>query len=235
MALVYAKYVKMCDSNNESWMLSEGEFRRFWWRWKWKQRKLFRQQRQWKFCKDIFLQLGKSWWSVIKAVNQYWYCRFDRVLEWDSYQLKSHIHFKRRQVGSYNKVKDKLSYDEIIMHVDYIENYKSAHQDEIQSAHFEHTSFSIFNAWCYYWNRLNDGLENVPVITTSESSDHSHIAAFSCINMLVKHIQAKLKPEKLKVFIWSEGCASPFRSKFIFMLMTYFDKAVDIEWYYNES
>ena len=56
------------------------------------------------------------------------------------------------------------------------------------NAYFGHTCFSIFNACCYYQNGLSDGLENVPVTITSESSDHSRIAAFLYVNMLIKHI-----------------------------------------------
>ena len=53
--------------------------------------------------------------------------------------------------------------------------------------------------------------------------------------MLVKHIPLKFKPKTLKVFIWSDICASQLRSKFVFTLTTYFDKAIDVEWYYNKS
>ena len=67
------------------------------------------------------------------------------------------------------------------MHVDYSESYKNA-QDEIQSAYFGHTCFSLFTA-CYYYRSINSShLENVPITITSESSDHSRNAAFSCVN-----------------------------------------------------
>ena len=161
----------------------------------------------------------------------------DLIKSWNEtiINLKSCIHFKRRQVASYNKIKDGLSYGEIIMHVDCSESYKSAQQDEIQSAYFGHTCFSIFTACCYYRSGLSYGLENVPVEIASDSSDHSRIAALSCVNTLAKHIQAKLKPGKLKVFIWSYWCAPQFRSKFVFMILTYFDKVTDVEWHYNKS
>ena len=133
-------------------------------------------------------------------------------------------------------MKEDIDFGEIIMHVDYSESYKNAQQDEIQSAYFGHTCFSLFTACCYYRNKNSLLLENVPITITSESSDHSRIAAFSCINTIVKHMEEKLHPEKVKkVYIWSDGCASQFRSKFVFMLMTYFDQAHDIEWHYNES
>ena len=48
------------------------------------------------------------------------------------FSVKSLIHFKKKQIASYDKIKDELSYDEIIMHVYYNESYKNAQQYEIQ-------------------------------------------------------------------------------------------------------
>ena len=60
------------------------------------------------------------------------------------------------------------------------------HNKRKLKAYFGHTCFSIFNACYYYQNGLSDGLENVPVTITSESSDHS--PEFLYVNMLIKHI-----------------------------------------------
>ena len=130
-------------------------------------------------------------------------------------------------------MKDELSYGEILLHVDYSENYKNAQQDEIQSAYFGHTCFSLFTACCYY--KSDSALKNISTTITSESSDHSRIAAFSCVNAVIKHAQEQIKPVQIhKVIVWSDGCAAQFRSKFVFMLMTYFDSNIDLEWNYNE-
>ena len=43
------------------------------------------------------------------------------------------MHFKKKQIASYDKIKDELSYDEIIMYVYYNESYKNAQQEEIKS------------------------------------------------------------------------------------------------------
>ena len=101
---------------------------------------------------------------------------------------------------------------------------------------FGHTCFSLFTACCYYRSINSSHLENVPITITSESSDHSRNAAFSCVNMIIQYMQKKTHPENInKVFVWSDGCASQFRSKFVFSLMTYFDKTMDVEWHYNEA
>ena len=40
----------------------------------------------------------------------------------------------------------------------------------------------------------------------------------------------------LKNFIlWSDGCSSLFRSKYVIALMTHFDKSVQLKWHYNKA
>ena len=70
-----------------------------------------------------------------------------------------------RKVASYNKIKDELKF---WLNNDYSESCKNAQQNEIQSAYFGHTCFTIFTACCYYGSGLSDGLENVPVMMTRE-------------------------------------------------------------------
>ena len=35
--------------------------------------------------------------------------------------------------------------------------------------------------------------------------------------------------------MWSDGCASQFRSKFLFALLIHFEKGINLEWHYNEA
>ena len=88
--------------------------------------------------------------------------------------LKAHIHRKRVQADSLNSAKESLEEDEILMQVDYSESYKNAEQDEIQSAYFGHTCFSLFAACIYYWDKQE--LLKIPITVTTESSEHSRIA-----------------------------------------------------------
>ena len=37
-----------------------------------------------------------------------------------------------------------------------------------------------------------------------------------------------------KVILWSDGCSLQFQSKYMFALMTHFDKSVQLEWHYND-
>ena len=114
--------------------------------------------------------------------------------------LKKHIYVKRQQHACYNKLKE----DEVLLHVDYSENYSN-----IQSAYFGHDSFSIFTACCYL---LKDGdLINENITIISEASDHSRIAAFTCINKVFHFVREKHNlPPEVTLHIWSDGFAGQF-------------------------
>ena len=121
------------------------------------------------------------------------------------------------------------------IHVNYSEYYKDKEQDEIQSAYFRHNSFSIFMA-CYYTRWVDGTLLNEDFTVTSEATNHSRIAAFSSINLIKDSLQKKFHSQfnNYPVFyIWSDGCASRFRSRFVFALTTHFNPDYTIQWYYN--
>ena len=115
---------------------------------------------------------------------------------------------KRTQNSHYSRLKGNLKTNEFTIHVHYSENYKYKEQDEIQSAYFGHNSFSIFTACCY--TRGIDGiLLNENFTPTSEATDHSRIATFSCINLIIDSLQKKFPSQSnnyLVFYIWSNGC-----------------------------
>ena len=160
---------------------------------------------------------------------------FDQAIEkWNSTlsATKKHIHRKRKQVNSYNEQKTNLKPREVLIHVDYSESYGNAQQDEIQSAYFGQQSFSIFTSCSYY--RDQEELKKFPMAVISESNDHSRIAAFSCVTSIFKELKKLVGPID-RVIMWSDGCASQFRSKFVFALLTSFENEIDLEWHYNEA
>ena len=124
-----------------------------------------------------------------------------------------------------------------MIQVDYSEGYHNKDQDEIQSAYFGHETFSIFTACGYF--RPNDSakLEKVPLTIVSEANDHSRIASFTCVSKVIECIEERLPllTSLRRVYIWSDGCASQFRSRYVFSLLTHLHPSKDIEWNYNEA
>ena len=90
--------------------------------------------------------------------------------------LKKPIFVKREQNMFYNNVKDSFEENEVLVHVDYSENYSNKHQQEIQNARPAQNTFSIFTACCYF--RGDDGeVVSKNITITCNATDHSPIAA----------------------------------------------------------
>ena len=69
----------------------------------------------------------------------------------------------------------------------------------------------------------------------SESNDHSRIAAFNCIVTIVNELK-KMMGELRKVILWSDGCSSQFRSKFVICTTSSnFERNIALQWNYNEA
>ena len=115
-------------------------------------------------------------------------------------------------------MKKNLQENEVILHVDYSESYNNTQQEEIQSAYFGNSTFSIFTACGYILNNGRE-LSKRSVAVIGETSDHSRIAALTCIGMVLKEIEKKTKNEVKKLIVWSDGCPSQFTSRFVFQLI----------------
>ena len=87
-------------------------------------------------------------------------------------------------------MKENLQENEVILHVDYSESYNNTQQDEIQSAYFGNSTFSIFTACGYIFNNGRE-LSKRSVAVIGESSDHSRIAALICVDMVLKETENK--------------------------------------------
>ena len=145
--------------------------------------------------------------------------------------MKRHIHVKRIQHTAFNHVKANLKEkEEILIQVDYSENYTNKDQGQIQSAYFD---ISIFTACCYV--KIDGVIINENVTVTSEANDHSRSAAMSCWKKVLAHIRDKYRLEdSLILHLWSDGCSGQFRSRFIFFLLSRFELDHTIFWYYKE-
>ena len=148
--------------------------------------------------------------------------------------LKQHIFTKRQQFAEIRRITENLDEDELIIHLDYSENYKCQQQNEIQSACFGHKQFSLFTA-CTYYRSKEVSLEKLPITVTTEENDKSRIASISCVNKVISHSITKVHQEITKVYIVSDGCSAQFRSRYVFYLLTCIHQQLHIEWHYNEA
>ena len=91
--------------------------------------------------------------------------------------------------------------------------------------------FTILTAAVYHLDS-DRNLVKRPVAVVSESSDHSQIAALTCIDFVIKEVERHTNLNK--IIMWSDGCATQFRSRFVFKLLPNYRRDLQLEWNYNE-
>ena len=141
--------------------------------------------------------------------------------------LKEYIHYNRRQLKDTRRITDSLPMEEILIRIDYSENYKSKHQKEIQSAYFGNKFGAyfgnLFTACTYYQNG------KLPITITTEESDKSRVTPLLCVSKGVTNSLEKLNQQIKTVYIASDGCALQFRSRYIFSLLMHIHPDITIE------
>ena len=72
-------------------------------------------------------------------------------------------------------MKATLAPDDPLTHVDFSESYKNQHQNEIQSAYFGNTTFSLFTACACFRDSTNDHASHHWTAIVTESSEHDRV------------------------------------------------------------
>ena len=107
-------------------------------------------------------------------------------------RLKEHIFTKRQQQSKISYLKANIKVNEVLIHLDYSENYESQDQNEIQNAYFGRTSFSLFTACSYYRCRKTNEIKTMPATITLEVSDKSRMASITCVKNVIDLFYRKL-------------------------------------------
>ena len=116
-----------------------------------------------------------------------------------------------------------------MIYLDDSENYKSKHQNKIESAYFGSKSFNLFTTCTYYQN------SKLPITITTEESGKLRVTSLSCVNKVITYSLEKLNRQIKTVYIVSDGWASQFRSRYVFRLHTHIYPDIAIDWHYKEA
>ena len=127
----------------------------------------------------------------------------------------------RTQHQCYKTAKENIKADEVVVHVDFSENYDNKQQHATQSAYFGYQQFSIYTGAIYH----KEGIE-MAIITPDK--DHLHVATYHLNNFIINKLKEKI-PSLRKVIFWSDSCASQFKSRYVFLDLTKLHRDIDIE------
>lgn len=131
-----------------------------------------------------------------------------KILPKELLKFKRHLHIQKTQYKYFRECIDGSDEENVVIQVDFSENYKCIRQNEIQSAYFEHSMVSLFTIAIWSGNK------NISRVFSTD--DHSH-SKFSVAYMMKKLVSQTLNdcPNMKNLKVFSDGCAGQFKNRWI--------------------
>ena len=129
--------------------------------------------------------------------------------------LAPHVYVIRHQFRTYRHLKQTLDVNEVVIHIDFSENYLCKHGAAVQSAHFgaSNEQATLHTGVIY----KVDGLQSFA--TVSDSLRHDAAAVWAYMQPVLKSLKAS-HPEITDLHFFSDGPTTQYRNKLNFFLLS---------------
>lgn len=138
-----------------------------------------------------------------------------------------HLYIKDKQSTFFNTIRNNIKEHEVVMQVDFSENYTIRHQDEVQSAHWGSDQVAIYTS--VVWTPTSK--ESFAFITDYLNHDKY---ATHCFNDTIINTLVSKYSDLQNIHIFSDGAAQHFKQKYTLCNMTLQEK-VKCTWHFFAS
>ena len=145
----------------------------------------------------------------------------DKFIE-DMNLYKAHQYMTDKQFDTMEDLKHNLPKHQIVMWLDYAENFQPPTQREVQTAHFKNnTQISLLGAYCYY--NTGDSIQEQGLVVISDDTTHNTTSVFASYIKLQEWLKDQM-PTIRKTTIVSDGCAGQFKNRFQFANLSFHEE-----------
>ena len=151
-----------------------------------------------------------------------------------------HVFVRRMQAKYFDVAKSSLQEGEVLIQMDFSQNYQHKTQDEIQSAYYAYESSTLFTTMMYFQEAGETCEEPFVIITDfddiggSKGHDKYAVSSFTrlTVNKFLARRNSDYKVESLKFF--SDGTCQHFKQKYsICQVVTLnFSEKIDVSWHF---
>ena len=149
-----------------------------------------------------------------------------------------HVFVTNHQFHSIREIKKNLSKNEILMVLDFSQNYNCKYSKEIHSIHFGASKKQVtLQSGGYYYKDDSDNLQFSSFATVSDCLRHDTAAAWTLLKPAIQKAKEAM-PNLKAIHFQSDGPTTQYKNKTNFFLMNYFCNYFDLEsatWNYTAA
>lgn len=162
------------------------------------------------------------------------------ILQSTIHKYMNHVNNMRHQYKKIQQIKKELTTKEVLVHLDFSENYQTKYHREVQSAHFGGSKelLTLHTVVVYYRPSEDQNIEAVSYCTVSSNIRHDPVAICVHLDPVLSAIKEKVHDIKTIYFL-SDSPTTQYRNRKMFYLMgAYLSRQLDVDylqWHYTES
>lgn len=126
---------------------------------------------------------------------------------------RTHKYLERKQIPYFQNLRNTFPDDQILVSMDYAENYTVVHQDEVQQAYFRNVQISMLGAAVRY--KKDDKIQHQSFVILCNDTKHDTPSVYTGYKKIQNWIKSEV-PGVRHTHIISDGCAAQFKNKYQF-------------------
>ena len=130
-------------------------------------------------------------------------------------EFKEHIHEVQTQYAQSRLLKQNLPDDEVIVHMDFLENYTCKSAEEIQSTYWNQSTVTLHPVVAYYKSTDSDEIKHKSYVAVSDTPSHSSSTVLAILHKFYE-IGIPGHDNIKHVHYWTDSPTSQYRNRFMF-------------------
>lgn len=150
---------------------------------------------------------------VVKEVS---HDEFVTIMKEETQAFSNHVFRLRSQFQQLKKNKETLKDHEMIIQMDFAENFACRSLDEIQTAYWNQTSVTLHPIVAYF--RSDGKLKHKSFVIVSDEMSHSASTVATFIDAVIPELKT-IDPQLKKLHYWTDSPSSQYRNRYMFNLI----------------
>ena len=148
--------------------------------------------------------------------------------------LKRHHYIWQYQRNYFKNLKLNVKENEVIVHVDFAENFTAVYQNEVQSKYFTKDQVTLHNVVAYF--KLNGVNEHLSMSVISDHMNHCTAAVHAFLKPIFEHLTS-VQPKIDTAIMFSDGSAAQYKNRKNIASLVRFKENfnLNVEWHYSAS